>query len=118
VRYYVYRIVGETTNTAIANVVGGDLRSRFAGTIIAVGAYVDTAGVTNLTTLDINKNGTTILSTKITIDSTEKTSATAATPAVISVTSLADDDILTFDIDAIQTTAAKGLTVWLAVRRT
>lgn len=117
VRYIMYRIVEATTDTAIANVKGGDFEVPITGTITEVGAYVDTAGTTNLTTVDINKNGTTILSTKITIDSTEKSSRTAATPAVISVSSIAVGDLLTFDIDAVQTTAAKGLTMRVGIRQ-
>ena len=114
-RYYVIRCVDSATSVAVANVVGGDVESRFAGTIVEVGAYVDTAGVTGSTTIDINKNGTTILSTKITLETTEKTSRTAATPPVVSVPSLALGDVLTTDVDGVSTTAPKGLTVWLGV---
>lgn len=64
-------------------------------------------------TVDINEGGTTILSTKLTIDNTEKTSTTAATPAVISDTSLADDAEITIDIDQIGDGTAKGLKVYL-----
>lgn len=118
VRYIMYRIVEATTDTAVANVKGGDFEVPITGTITEVGAYVDTAGTTNTTTVDINKNGTTILSTKITIDSTEKSSRTAATPPVISVSSITAGDLLTFDIDAVHTTAAKGLTIRVGIRQT
>ncbi len=64
-------------------------------------------------TVDINEGGTTILSTKLTIDNTEKTSTTAVTAAVISDTSLADDAEITVDIDQIGDGTAKGLKVWL-----
>jgi hypothetical protein len=47
----------------------------------------------------INNNGTSILSTKITIDPTEKTSDTAATPPVISAAGVSAWDELSFDID-------------------
>lgn len=111
---FMVRLLGNTTDTAIATLISGDYRiSNRAITVKAVGAYVDTAGTTNLTTVDINEAGTTILSTKITIDSTEKSSETAATPPVISDSAIAADAIVTFDIDAIQTTAAKGLVVWI-----
>jgi hypothetical protein len=118
VRYFNIRCVEAATSMAVANVVGGDVEAPFAGTITEVGAYVDTAGTTNVSTIDINKNGTTILSTKVTIDSAEKSSRTAATPAVISVTSLAAGDIFTIDVDGISTTAPKGLTVRIGVRQT
>jgi hypothetical protein len=109
-----YRILAPATDHAADTTVGGDLRPQVAMTVTEVGAYCDTAGTTGTATIDINKNGTTILSTKITIDSAEKTSRTAATPPVISVSSIAVDDIITYDIDGIHSgTAAKGLTVWM-----
>ena len=64
-------------------------------------------------TVDINEGGTTILSTKITIDNGEKTSTTAATPPVISDSALADDAEITVDIDQIGDGTAKGLKVTL-----
>jgi len=64
-------------------------------------------------TVDINQNGTSILSTKLTIDNTEKTSKTAATPAVISTSSMIDDSEITIDIDQIGDGTAKGLKVTL-----
>jgi hypothetical protein len=64
-------------------------------------------------TVDINQNGTSVLSTKITIDNTEKTSKTAATAAVISNASLTDDAEITVDIDQIGDGTAKGLKLTL-----
>ena len=62
--------------------------------------------------VDINESGTTILSTKLTIDASEKTSTTAATPAVISDATLADDAEITIDIDGVgSTVAGAGLKV-------
>ena len=111
---FMVRLLSSTTDTATGTTIGGDYRiSNRAITVKAVGAYVDTAGTTNTTTIDINEAGVSILSTKITIDSTEKSSETAATPPVISDTAIAADAVVTFDIDAISTTAAKGLTVWV-----
>jgi len=112
-RYIEYRILDKDTAHTVATGVGGELRVPVAMTINDVGAYCDTAGTTGTVTVDINEAGTSILSTKITIDSTEKSSETAATAPVISDSSIAADAILTFDIDAIQTTPAKGLVIWL-----
>jgi hypothetical protein len=67
----------------------------------------------SILTVDINESGTTILSTKLTIDNTEKTSTTAATAAVISDADLADDAEITIDIDAIGDGSAEGLKVTL-----
>ena len=55
---------------------------------------------------DVKKNGTTIFGTKPTIDASETTTDTAATPAVISTTSLANGDIVTIHIDQIGSTIA------------
>lgn len=63
-------------------------------------------------TVDVKKNGVSIFSTLLTIDNTELTSATAATPAVLSTTSIADDDVITIDITQIGTALAAGLKVY------
>jgi len=111
---FMVRLVASDTDQAVANSVGGDYRiSNRAITIKAVGSYCDTAGTTGTYTIDINEAGTTILSTKITVDSTEKSSETAATAPVISDASIAADAVITFDVDAVQTTKAKGLVVWI-----
>lgn len=89
-------------------------RMPFAMTLTAVRASVTTAPVGSTIIVDINESGTTILSTKITIDASEKTSTTAATPPVISDSSLADDAEITIDIDQIgSSTAGAGLKVYL-----
>lgn len=71
----------------------------------------------SLVTVDINDSGTTILSTKLTLDNTEKTSTTAATPCVVSDSALADDAIITIDVDGIGDGTAKGLKVTLIGRQ-
>ena len=93
-------ITAITTGTAKLTV-----RAPFAGTLTAVTASLTTASSSGIPTFDINKNGTTVLSTKLTIDANEKTSVTAATPAVISDSSFANDDEITFDIDVAGTNA-------------
>ena len=81
---------------------------------------VQTAAVgSDLLTVDINDDGATILSTKLTIDATEKTSRTAAAAGVLSATVIEDDSILTVDIDTIgNSTAGKGLKLILYYRTT
>jgi hypothetical protein len=84
----------------------------YAMTVTAVRASLSTAQASgSIFTVDINEGGTTILSTKLTIDNTEKTSTTAATAAVISDSALADDAEITVDIDQIGDGTAKGLKV-------
>lgn len=89
-------------------------RMPFAMTLTAVRASLTTATAGSALIVDINSGGTSILSTKLSIDATEKTSTTAASAAVISTTSLADDAEITIDIDQIgSTTAGTGLKVYL-----
>lgn len=98
-----------TTGTAKTTI-----RMPFAMTVTEVRANVNTAPVGSTITVDINEGGTTILSTKLTIDASEETSTTAAAPAVISDSALADDAEITIDIDQIgSSTAGKGLKVWI-----
>jgi hypothetical protein len=85
-----------------------------AVTLTAVRASLTTAQASgSIFTVDINEGGTSILSTKLTIDNTEKTSTTAATPPVISDNALADDAEITIDIDQIGNGSAKGLKIML-----
>lgn len=87
-------------------------RTPCAITVTAVRASLTTAQTSgNIFTVDINEGGTSILSTKLTIDNTERTSTTAATAPVISDTSLTDDAEMTIDIDQIGDGTAKGLKV-------
>lgn len=85
-------------------------RAPFNCTVVDVRASVITASSSGVVTADINDGGTTILSTKLTIDASEKTSTTAATPYVLSDTALSSDAEVTIDIDAEGTNAA-GLLV-------
>lgn len=82
--------------------------------LIAVRASLKTAQASgSIFTVDINESGTTIISTKLTIDNTEKTSVTAATPPVISDAAIADDAEMTIDIDQVGDGTAIGLKVAL-----
>lgn len=94
-------------------------RMPFAMTLTDVRASLSTASSSGTPTVDINEAGSTILTTKLTIDANEKTSTTAATPAVIGGAgpALADDAEMTIDID-VAGTGAKGLKVYLIGRRT
>ena len=94
-------------------------RMPYAFTLTSVRASLTTAQASgSIFTVDINESGTTILSTKLTIDNTEKTSTTAATPPVISDSSLADDAEITIDIAQVGDGTAKGLKVALIGTRT
>lgn len=111
--------VDATTSTAV-----GDGKAYFTipedlngWNLTAVHARVITAGTTNTTDIQIANvtDSVDMLSTKLTIDSGETGSDTAATPAVIDTSKddVATNDLLRIDVDAISTTAAKGLIVRL-----
>ena len=80
-------------------------------------ASLSTASTSGAVTVDINNGGSTIFSTNLTIDANESTSTTAATAAVLSQTSIADDSQITVDIDGAGT-GARGLKITLYYRRT
>jgi hypothetical protein len=94
-------------------------RMPYAFTLSAVRASVTTAPTGSTILIDINESGTTVLSTKLMIDASEKTSTTAATAAVISDASLADDSEITIDFDQVGSTiAGAGVKVYLIGTRT
>lgn len=111
--------VDYATDTAVGDGVGYfHVPAALAGfNIVAVHAEVITAGTTGTTDIQIHNvtAAADILSTKLTIDSGETGSDTAATPAVISATEddLTENDLIRIDVDAVSTTAAKGLIVTL-----
>ena len=83
-------------------------------TLTGVRASLTTAQTSGtIFTVDIIYNGVSVLSTKLTIDNTEKTSTTAAIPAVITTSALADDGEIRIDITQIGDSTAKGLKVTL-----
>lgn len=107
--------VGDETTNCTAGADKVKFRMPFAFTLTAVRASLNTAATgATLFQVDIKESGTTILSTKLTFDASEKTTTTATTPAVISDTALADDAEISIDIDAIgNTIPGNGLKVYL-----
>lgn len=94
-------------------------RVPYAFTLQSVRASLLTAQTGgSLFTVDINDNGSSILSTKITLDNNETTSTTAATAPVISSSSMGDDRIITIDVDTVGTGSPVGLIVTLIGKRT
>lgn len=98
--------IGDETTAITTGTAKTTFRMPFAMTLTAVRASLTTASSSGIPTFDINESGTTILSTKLTVDASEKTSTTAATAAVISDSALADDAEITIDVDVAGTGAA------------
>jgi|APSaa5957512535_1039671.scaffolds.fasta_scaffold00133_38 hypothetical protein len=86
----------------------------FTLTDIKVGLTVAGTGAA-LVTVDVHEAGTTVMAcTKVTVDASEKTSGTAATPAVISAPDLAEDSLIEIFVDLVDTNnLAAGMKVYL-----
>ena len=82
------------------------IRMPFAFTLTEVRAFCNVAPTGAKLIFDIEESGSTILSTLLDIDISEKSSETAATPPVISDTALADDAIISFNCDQIGSSTA------------
>ncbi len=106
--------VGDETTVIDTGTAKLTFRMPAAFTLTGIRASLTTASATGTVTVDVNEGGSTLLSTKLTIDATEKTSTTAATPAVISDSAIADDAEITIDIDDAGSSAdATGLKVYM-----
>lgn len=104
---------GDETTAITTGTAKVTFRMPFAMTGVTVKASLTTAQSSgSILTVDVNEGGVSILSTKLTIDNGEKTSATAATPPVVSDSSLAADAEITIDVDQVGTGAA-GLKVYI-----
>lgn len=98
--------ISDETTALTTGTAKTTFRMPYAFYLTDLKASVTTAPTGSTLTIDVNEGGTTILSTKLTIDATEKTSTTAATAVVISDPDLADDAEITIDLDAIGSTVA------------
>lgn len=101
----VYMFVFEDTSLVVGNRI--TFRAHKAFTVTGIKLSLATATSSGIFTVDINENGTTIFSTRPTIDQGEKTSVTAAAAEVISDTEIAADSEMTIDFDVVGTGGAK-----------
>jgi hypothetical protein len=112
---YVIACSNETT-ALTAGAAKVTFRAPVAFRLTSVSAAVTTASTSGTLIVDINNGANSALSTKLSIDATEKTSATAATPAVIDATyrDFSQDAEITIDIDqAVAPSSGAGLKVIL-----
>ena len=103
----VYPVTATAENGAAAvgvNVVR--FRSVSAFTLTEVRASCKIAPTGSALIIDVNNGGTSVLSTKLSVDIGETTSTTSAVPAVISSATIADDAVITIDIDQVGSTVA------------
>ena len=120
VRYVQIDPIAWTADNAVGTKTGDiTYRSLFTGTIVWIGAYVETAWVTWSSVWDVNINGATIMTTnKLTIETTETSTTDATTQPTLTTTSIALGDLITIDTDSLSTTKPKGLHVYLLIRLT
>lgn len=105
--------VGDESTAITTGAAKITFRMPFAMTLDALPrASLTAASTAGAPAIDINEAGASIFSTKLTVDQSELTSETAATPAVLSNTALADNAQMTIDIDTAGANAA-GLKVLL-----
>jgi len=104
-------VVGDEITALTTEVSKVSFRAPYAFTLTNLKANLNTASSSGIPTIDVNEAGVTLLSTKLTIDVGELTSATAASPVVTSDTTIADDAVMSIDIDVAGTGAA-GLKIW------
>lgn len=114
-QHFMARVVEATTNVSTGSNKMGRIYAPpgTSFTVIAAKAYVDTAGTTGATVIDVNKNGTTIFSANLSIAS----GGNGSTGGTLSGTpTFADGDYLTIDVDSVSTTPPKGLQVVVQLR--
>jgi hypothetical protein len=112
VQCFLVAVGDETTDTAVADDIV-TFQFPFAFTLTEVRATVNTAPVGAAMTVDIELNSTTsIFSTLLTIDAGEKTSTSAATPAVINDSTMDDGAVVNINVDVVgSSTAGNGLKI-------
>ena len=118
-RYFVNKGQVITFQYPLTAAVGTDVASRFYSDkvyrVYGARAILATAGTTGTLTVDINKNGTTMFTTKPTVASGVNVGSDFTAD---NNTSLAVSDYVSIDIDAIHTTAGSGLQVQLYIGAT
>lgn len=109
--------IGDETTAITTGTAKVTFRFPYTGRLVDLRASLTTASSSGTPTFDVNEGGTTMISTKLTIDANELTSTTAAAAHVISDATFADDAQGTIDVDTAGTGAA-GAKIALYMLRT
>lgn len=106
--------ISDTTTALATGTVPITFHFPYAFALTKIKAGVNTVSSSGLPTFDVKKNGTSVFTTKVTIDASENHSSTAATAAVLTSTplSIASADAITFSID-VAGTGTKQATIYL-----
>lgn len=102
---FAFAISDETTDltTGLAKI---RFRWPYDFALIDIRLQVSTAPTGAALIVDVNREGASILSPKLSIDDGEKTSVTAATPAGITTNTIGDDEEVSVDVDQVGSTVA------------
>jgi hypothetical protein len=110
-------VCSDRTTAIVADTDVGGLTMPFGFSLLEVQASLVSGAGSGTFTVDVNSGGTTVLSTKCTIDATEETSQTAAAPSVLSASrkmvEMVEGTIVSIDIDDDASGDAIGLIVYL-----
>jgi hypothetical protein len=111
-----YACSDETSNLTVGNLIS--FRAPYAMILSEVRISVNDAPTVSSLIVDVKEGGVSIFSTLLSIDASELTSVTAATPAVISDVNLADDALLTVSTTQVGSgNAGKGLKILFKGKR-
>lgn len=111
-----YALADETANLTVSTRI--KFRMPHAMTLSEVRISLNDAPTISSVIVDVKENGVSIFSTLLSIDASEKTSVTAATPAVISDINLADDAEITVSTTQIGSgDTGKGLKILFKGRK-
>lgn len=110
--------IGDETTDITTGTAKLTIRFPFAVHIVGFSATVADPSSSGVVTIDVNEGTSpvSLISTKITIDATEYSSATAAAPYVLADADVAAGAPITVDVDAAGTDA-KGLKLWVFANR-
>lgn len=111
--------VGDETTAITTGTAKVTFRMPYAIDLKDIRGSLSTAQASGtIFTVDVNNGASSLLTTKLTIDNTEKTSTTAATAAVLTygTTRILADAEVTIDVDQVGDGTAKGLKVTLIGR--
>lgn len=109
---YLLLVVGDETTAITTGTNKFRVRIPYKFKLTDVRGSLNVASSAGIPTIDVNEAGTSVLSTKVTFDATETTTATAVAAEVISDTIFATDAEISVDVDVAGTGAA-GLKLWL-----
>lgn len=109
--------IGDETTPLTAGAAKVQFHWPCTGTLNEIWAGVRTVQTSgSILTFDVNDGGSTMLSTKITIDNNEDTSLTAAAQPVLSDTAVTKGGSVTIDIDQVgAATAAAGAKLYFSI---